>query len=445
MSLGRDLWRLSIPMIVGQLAFASMSFIDTVLMGQLGVEALAGGGLGSVAFQFFYVVSVGVLTATANHIAVAKGRGDDKEIHRALLSGVWIVAVLTLLFGLAIWFIRPVFLLLGQDEGVSLIAEQYLHTLVWALFPALLFILFRSLVLGVGNPGVVLPISVVAAALNYPISYTLMTGQFGLPAMGIEGVAWGTFTVSCGMAVAIIVSSYRQPRFKGYPFWSGWEDFSFKQFLDTWRLGIPIALAHAMEIGMFSAAALLIGLVGVDALAAHQVALQCTTLAFMIPLGLSQAISVKVGEFYGAGRYNDVRRTVRYGLLAATFAALVSGSLFIFAPEQLTHFFVEGERTSLEALIPVAVSLLFVAAMFQLVDGWQVVLMGVLRGFRLGASPTIAATVSYWAIGFPLSYILMKSYGAVGVWTGMGVGLATSALILAALYQRFTMKNLLES
>ncbi len=447
MTLGRDLFRLSVPMVVGQLAFASMSFIDTVLMGQLGVEVLAGGGLAAVAFQFFYVVGTGVLVATANHIAFAKGQidhadGQSSDIHRALLSGVVVVFLLTLLFGVIIWNITPLLLALGQEPAVVDIAERYLHVLVWALLPALFFILMRSLVLGVGRPQVILPISMISAALNYPISYALMTGQLGLPALGVEGVALGTCIVSVGMAVAIVLMSYRQTTFKPYPFWTGWHLFSFAQLAQTLRLGVPIALAYAMEIGMFSAAALLIGLVGIEALAAHQVALQCTTIAFMIPLGFSQAVSVKVGEFYGAGQFDNVKRTVKLSLMAVTATAVCSGSVFVLIPEPLTQLFLESEVSSTEHLLPIAVSLLFVAALFQMVDAYQVVLMGVLRGFRLGASPTVAATVSYWVIGFPISYWLHETHGAVGVWAGMGIGLACSALILATLYMRFSVTRL---
>jgi MATE family multidrug resistance protein len=218
-------------MVIGQLAFASMSFIDTVLMGQLGVEVLAGGGLAAVAFQFFYVVGTGVLVATANLIAYAKGSidrgaGELGDIHRALLSGVVVVFLLTFLFGVIIWNISPLLLALGQDPLIVAIAERYLHVLVWALFPALFFILMRSFVLGIGRPQVILPISIISAALNYPISYVLMTGQFGLPAMGVEGVALGTCIVSVGMALAIVVMSYRKPVFKQFPFWRGWHLFS---------------------------------------------------------------------------------------------------------------------------------------------------------------------------------------------------------------------------
>lgn len=438
MSLNKDLLRLSLPMVIGQLAFASMSFIDTVLMGMLGIEALAGGGLGAVAFQFFYVVGIGVLAATANLIAFAKGQADLRLVHQGLLSGWIVVAILSVAFGLLIWNLKPIFLLLGQDLGAVTIAETYLRTLVWALPPALLFILYRSLVLGMGDPALILPISVIAAGLNYPISYSLMLGKFGLPVMGIEGVALGTIIVSVGMALALIGLSYRKASFRAFPFWSGWSNFSWEQFASTWRLGMPIAIAHAMEIGMFSAAALLVGTVGVDALAAHQVALQCTTISFMIPLGMSQAISVKVGEFYGAKNFEMVKKTVRKGLGAATVLALMTGSIFLAFPEQLTLFFVDDSRSELRSLLPVATSILFVAALFQLVDAYQVILMGVLRGFKLGLSPTLAASVSYWLIGFPLCYVLLQDYGAVGVWSGMGIGLGCSALILGALYLRFT-------
>ncbi|TNC81647.1 MAG: hypothetical protein C9356_07230 [Oleiphilus sp.] len=443
MSLPNDLARLSLPIVIGQLAFASMSFIDTVLMGQLGVVVLAGGGLGAVAFQFFYVVGIGVLVATANHIAFAKGRvergeGDESAIHQALLSGVVVTALLSLLFGVVIWNIKPLLLALGQEEAVVDVAESYLRVLVWALLPALFFILMRSLVLGMGRPGIILPISVIAALSNYPISYVLMTGQFGLPAMGVQGVALGTCLVSLGMALATIVMAYRQTLFRRFPFWSGWQLFSFSQLVETVRLGSQIALSHAMEIGMFSAAALLIGLVSVEALAAHQVALQSTTLAFMIPLGFSQAVSVKVGEYYGAAQYDQVRAVVRLSLMAMTLTAAVSGSVFLLLPEQLTEMFIDSRVANIDSVMPIAVSILFVAALFQFVDAYQVVLMGVLRGFRLGSSPTIAATVSYWLVGFPVAYFLVQEHGAAGVWTGMGIGLGTSALILASLYLRFS-------
>jgi len=436
----KELYTLALPMVVGQLAFSSMSFIDTVLMGQLGVEVLAGGGLGAVVFQFFYVVGIGVLVATANLIAFAKGQDKHDEIQKALLSGVVVVVLLFVFFAALMWQVKAVLLFLGQAPEVVAVSETYLHIVVWSLLPALAFILLRSLVLGLGDPSAILPISVLAALLNYPVSYSLMMGLFGLPPMGVQGVALGTCIVSFGMVIGLAWLTYRKPEFKSYPFWTQWHLFSFSQLKETLRLGVPIAVAHAMEIGMFSAAALLIGMVGVEALAAHQVALQCATISFMIPLGLSQAVSVKVGEYYGARRFDDIRRAVKLGLGLATMSASAAACMFWFAPEWLVSLFIDQESGSgsgdggLAAILPLAVSILFVAALFQLVDSWQVVLMGVLRGFKLGTSPTVVAMVSYWFIGFPCAYFLLGEYGAVGVWIGMGIGLGSSALMLAGLY-----------
>jgi len=438
----RELIKIALPMVVGQLAFASMSFIDTLLMGQLGVEILAGGGLGAVVYQFFYIVGIGMLVATASLIAFAKGEGSPLDIQRALLSGSIVVLGLFAIFGVLIWKISPILLLCGQSPEMIVFAEQYLQVVVWALLPAFVFILLRSLVLGLGNPSAILPVSVIAASLNYPVSYVLMTGMWGFPVMGVQGIALGTCIISFLMLFGLMTLVYRKPEFKAYPFWANWEVFSVLKLKETLKLGLPIALAHAMEVGMFSAAALLIGILGVNALAAHHVAIQLTTLSFMVPLGLSQAVSVKVGERYGAKNIQEIRVLTLCGLVLATCSACLAGSLFWFAPEWLASLFLEKDSgIDYQELMELVVSILFIAALFQLVDGWQVNLMGVLRGFKLGASPTLAAIFSYWFIGFPCSYFFLEHFGAPGVWMGMGVGLAASALILAGLFRREIQKQ----
>lgn len=430
----KELGRLALPMVVAQLAFASMGFIDTLLMGQLGVEELAGGGLGSVVFQFCYIVGLGVLVATANLIAYAKGQDNDDEIHRAVLSGAVTVVLLSVFFGLFIWLSPSILLAFGQEAETVVIAERYLVVAVWALLPAFGFILLRSLVLGFGDPSAILPISVAAAALNYPVSYALMTGAFGLPAMGLEGIALGTVIMSTGMLAGLAWMTYRKAQFQAYPFWKGWELFSWQQFGETFRLGVPIAIAHAMEIGMFTAGAIMVGWIGVQALAAHQVALQCTTMTFMIPLGMSQAASVMVGQSYGANDLDKIKQATRTAIIMVTATACLTALLFWFAPEWLVSLFLEEGSSDYAQLVTIAVSILFVAALFQLVDSWQVVIMGVLRGFKLGTSPTLASIVSYWLVGMPAAYYLLTDYHATGVWAGMGIGLAVSSIMLAALY-----------
>jgi MATE family multidrug resistance protein len=439
----KELARLSFPIVIGQLSFALMSFIDTLLMGQLGVVELAGGGLGAVVFQFFYVVGIGVFVASANLIAYYKGKNDLDAVHQTLLAGLVLVLLVFLIFTVSILNIGPLLLQLGQDAQAVQFAEQYLNVVVWSLLPAFGFVLMRSFVIGMGKPGAILTISLIATALNYPISYVLMTGMFGLPEMGISGIALGTTIIAIGMFSGLVFLTYRKPEFVRFKFWHGWRAFTPARLLETMKLGFPIALAHAMEVGMFSAAALIVGLYGVTALAAHQVALQSTTLSFMIPLGISQAVSVKIGEFYGKQQTHLVRQALFNGLGLASMSAALAALVFLFAPEQLINFFIQTEEineSELAALFALASSILFVAALFQFVDAWQVILMGALRGLKLGVSPTVVAIFCYWCAGIPLSYIAGLSWGAPGVWAGMGLGLALCALLLGLLFKRQLVK-----
>jgi MATE family multidrug resistance protein len=194
---------------------------------------------------------------------------------------------------------------------------------------------------------------------------------------------------------------------------------------------------------MFSAAALLIGALGAEALAAHQVVLQCATMSFMIPLGLGQAVSVRVGECYGARDFVKLKRVVKTGMLMATATASVAGCVFWVFPDALVGLFLTTDSSeNYQRVLTLAGSMLIVGALFQLVDSWQVVLMGILRGFKLGTAPTVAATISYWVVGFPAAYFLMDVWQGVGVWSGLGIGLAFSALTLAGIFFRTMRKEL---
>tara|TARA_R110002072_G_scaffold89737_8_gene201006 strand:- start:57095 stop:58432 length:1338 start_codon:yes stop_codon:yes gene_type:complete len=434
----KEISKLSFPIVVGQLSFALMSFIDTILMGQLGVAELAGGGLGAVVLQFFYVVGIGALAATANLIAYYRGQLNSSAVHQSLLSGVVLVGLLFVFFASIIWHAGSILLALGQAEQTVIFSERYLHVVVWSLLPAFGFVLIRSFVIGMGKPGAILPISLIATLLNYPVSYALMKGQFGLPEMGIEGIALGTGIISFCMFLGLVYLTYRQKEFTLYPFWKGWGSFSFDKMKETLRLAFPISLAHAMEVGMFSAAALIVGLLGVNTLAAHQIALQSTTLSFMIPLGISQAVSVKVGEFYGQNLIRETLQPLTSGLFISSISALLAGIVFILVPGILVDFFLQSESVSLDnyqEILMIATGILFVAALFQFVDAWQVILMGALRGFKLGSSPTIVAAFSYWCVGMPSSYFASTLWGAPGVWMGMGLGLGLNAVLLGLLFR----------
>jgi len=390
---------------------------------------------------FFIVCSLvgsAAVVETSNLVAFDKVQKNTLSFLHSLLAVVVLVLLLLVTLAIGIWNASSILLALGQNEVTFLFSEQYLKVVVWSLLPTLGFVLMRSLVIGMGKPGDILPISLIATILNYPLSYILMKGEFGLPEMGIQGVALGTCIIACAMFFGLVYLSYSQQEFSNYKFWKGWGNFSGKRMNETWRLGFPIALAHAMEVGMFSAAALIVGLLGVNALAAHQIALQSTTLSFMIPLGISQAVSVKVGECFGQNNIHLSTSALKSGLFLASVSALFAGAFFLFAPEVLVDFFLPTDTmdsANYQELLVIATGILFVAALFQFVDAWQVILMGALRGFKLGQSPTMVAIFSYWGVGIPCSYFASKVWGAPGVWMGMGLGLGLCAILLGLLFK----------
>ncbi len=431
----KNILQLALPLIVAQLAQASMGFIDTILMGMLGVETLAGGGLGAGIFSFSFIVCTGVLVASSNIIAYAIGKGDHDEIHQSLLSSVVIAVALSVICGIGLWYVSGILESLGQSQSSIENTEIYLRSVAWALLPALSFMALRNFALGMGRTGSILKITLVAAICNFPISYVLMKGLWIFPEFGLKGIGYGTVTVSVLMLVAFVWDIYRLPALKPYPFWKGWDLFKLSSVLPTLRLGIPIAIAYAMEAGLFTAAAILVGIIGEVELAAHQIALQCITLSFMVPVGLSQAVSVLVGRSYGANKLEDVGGYAGIGVLVGLVGSTVAALFFWFFPEIIVNLFTQAKGTQEIADVhSIGAQLLWVAALFQLVDGIQVITMGSLRGMKLALAPTLITILGYWGIGFPSAFLLMDYWGAQGVWSGLGIGLGVTAMMLITLF-----------
>ncbi|UZE97110.1 MATE family efflux transporter [Alkalimarinus alittae] len=431
----KNILLLALPLVVAQLAQASMGFIDTILMGMLGVEMLAGGGLGAAIFSFCFIVCTGVLVASSNIIAYAVGKDDHGEIHQALLSSMVIAVALAVLCGVGLWHVGGLLGYVGQSESSIENAEIYLRSVVWALLPGLGFMALRNFALGMGRTGSILKITLAAAICNFPISYALMKGLWILPELGLRGIGYGTVIVSFLMFFAFVWDIYRLPALKPYPFWSGWGLFKLHSVLATLRLGIPMAIAYAMEAGLFTAAAILVGIIGEIELAAHQIALQCITLSFMIPVGLSQAVSVLVGRSYGANKLDDVGGYAATGVLVGFVGSSIAAFVFWFFPEVIVNLFTQAKDTQeIASVQQVGIQLLWVAALFQLVDGVQVITMGSLRGMKLALAPTLITILGYWGIGFPSAYFLMDYWGVQGVWGGLGIGLGVTAIMLVALF-----------
>lgn len=431
----RDIVRLSLPLIAAQSAQSLMLVTDTILFGLLGVDALAGGGLGAGIYHFFFIILSGLYMAVAFETAVAVGRGDPSRLAGVVKAGVVLALLITA--GLAaVVLVVPRWLADHYTDAAMLEqATAYLQGAIWITPGSIGFLLLRGLASGFAHTGAIMRISLIAALLNFPVSYALMFGLGPLP-------AWGTFGVAIGTALMLTLASLLL-------LWECWQHADIRAVLKALRtprrvradygpfgrLGVPILLSHSMEAGVFTAATLMAGTLGSVALAAHNIALQVAALAFNVYIGIAQGQAIRVGQRFGAGDPRQARQYALQGLLLGFLCCLVAAAAFVLAPEPIIRVFTLGEDPEAAAdLLRTGAALLLVAALFQAVDGAQVITLASLRAIHMGMTPTLITAVGYWGIAFPIAWWLMPDRGVIGIWSGLGIGLGFTALCLIVLF-----------
>ena len=387
--------RLAGPLAVALLAQMAMGVTDTVMLGALGGDALAAGGLGGSLFITTQVVLQGVLSAVSVLVSQALGAGQAGRVPGLYWTGMLLTGLLAvpalLLFSAA----GPLLRLVGEPGALAADVDSYVSVLRWGAPSSLLEMgLLRAFMPAVGGASTILWVTVTGALANGGLCYGLIHGAWGLPAMGLRGAALASAIVLTGMAMALLALLHLHPARRHFVAWSPPRLPVLRSML---RLGIPVAGSSALETGLFLAVALLVGLVGPAALAAQQVALNVVSVAFMVSLGLAQAANIRVGNRVGAGDGLGARRAglVAIGLGAASEA--VAALFSIAAPETIVGLHLD--RGDAEAF-RIATGLLGIAAVFQVADGVQCVAAGALRGLGDTRAPFLMAAVGYWGIGF---------------------------------------------
>jgi MATE family multidrug resistance protein len=426
------------PLILSQLAQMSMSFVDTIMVGWLGSQQLAGVALGGAVFFPAVLVSLGILMAVSPMVSQGYGAGDQGTVGRAVRQGLWLATILAVPTCWVMWNGGWLLSWMGQEEQTALLAEEYLQAIVWGVVPGLWFGVLRYFVEGLSRPRVVMIITVVAMLLNFGANYVLMYGKLGFPAMGLAGCGWASALVfwSMFLALAIIIGSSRE--LAVYGIFSHLSKPDWHYFAEIFRIGWPIGIMQGLEVGLFSITAILMGLVGTTVLAAHQIAMQCAAYTFMIPLGLSLAVSVRVGQAIGRKDIVGARRAGYVGMgLGASFM-MVSSICFWMFPRLIISLFLDIEGGANAEVVSQAVILLSVAALFQVCDGVQVTAAGALRGLKDTRTPMIVGVVAYWLVGLGSGYLLGFQFGweGVGLWWGLVLGLTTAAVLLSGRFAR---------
>lgn len=434
--------KLGLPLVGAQLLQMSITVTDTVMIGRLGPEELAAAVLATQTFFLVWMFGAGFANAVMPVAASAEGRGDVAGVRRSVRMGLWVVGLYGALVMPALWHTEAILLALGQEARTAALAGSFMRILQWSMFPALVIVGLRSYLSVLGRAHVVLAVTGAGAALNGVLAYAFIFGHFGAPALGMDGAAFASLGTNVAMAAITLAYTALKPALRVHDLYVRFWRPDWQAFREVLRLGWPISTTIIAEVGLFAAASIMIGWIGTTELAAHGIALQLASIAFMVPLGFAQAGTVRVGLALGRGAWADVGRAGHTALGLSILVCLAGAVLFWTIPRGLIGLYLDEADPTAAGVLAFGAPLLAVAAAFQIFDGLQVVASGLLRGLKDTRVPMLIALLSYWGIGLPAAYLLGfgAGLGGAGVWWGLALGLFASAMLMS---RRFLMRKTL--
>lgn len=424
--------KLSLPIIGSQLTQMLTNTTDVVMMGWYSVEGLAGVVLATSAYFLFFILGAGIAIAVMPLAATALGENRPDQVRRAVRMGGWLVMLYCAVMMVPLLYMETLLLATGQKPELAAIAGEYMQIGAWAIFPGLFIMVLRSFFSALERAGVVLAATLVGAAANVVFNYAFIFGNLGMPEMGATGAALATLLTTLVTCLFLLVYAGIGQDFRVYDLFRNPLRPDWPAFAEVFRLGTPIGLTLLAESGLFSGTALLVGWLGTVPLAAHGIVIQISALSFMVPLGISNAATVRAGNALGRKDMRGLRRGSIVAVLLGVGASLITVTCFILFPTQLVSLFIRAGETDTAEIIRIGTLLMMVAAAFQIVDAVQVVALGLLRGVKDTTAPMIIAVIAYWGLGMPGGYWLgfHAGFGAQGVWMGLVIGLGVAGFLL---------------
>lgn len=416
------------PLAAANLAQMAMQVTNTVMVGHLGAVPLAAAGLGNALYATLLMTSQGLLTAVAPLVAHAIGAGRGRDAGGVTTAGLVVAAALAPPIMAILVMLPPLLADLGYSPELVEQIRRFLWAICWGVPPALAAAVLRFVLTAAFRTRIVMIVPLIAVPLNVALNWALVFGHAGLPALGAVGSGYATAIVQWLMllsfALFLVIARLRLV--------AGLARGVLPPIVDILRIGLPIAAMRGLEIGVFMMTGVMMGLVGADALGAHQMVINVGGVCFMVPLGLSQAATVRVAYQLGLGRPAAAGRA---GFVALTLGAAfmtATATVLWTAPRLLTGLYLDLGDPANRGVVAIALQLFAVAAAFQLFDGVQVIAAGALRGYRDTAVPMVIAAIGYWAIGFAGGWVLAfpLGFGAIGLWLGLALGLASVAIAL---------------
>ncbi|MEO0925909.1 MAG: MATE family efflux transporter [Cyanobacteria bacterium J06643_13] len=427
----KKLLSLAIPLASAQLAQALTGFFDTLMMGRLGASTLAAGGLAAITFMTLITVTGAVVMAVTPLIAEADGAGKKHLVAKITTQGFWLVVLATIPIALIVAQIDRLLIAIGQEPNTVMLANTYLDIMVWGCFPALGFLLLRAVVSGLSQTRPIMNIVVGGTVFNIVGNYVLAFGKLSFPKLGIAGLAIASVITFWGMFGALVIYILRHPQLKNYGLFSQLSLFELKLFRKLIRLGTPIGMFIALESGLFAVVTYLMGALGTEVLAAHQIVLQTIVMIFMIPLGISYATTIRVGQGLGKEDLVTVQQAAYLSIILGLLFNLVVAIAICLFPQLIIGLYLDLHNPANLPVIELATPMLTIGVIALILDGMQKIVYGALQGIQDTQVPVLLSVPSFWIIGLGTGYILGFYYdlGGIGLWIGQSLGLAIAAIL----------------
>lgn len=423
----RAMIALAVPVVLSELGWMAQGVVDTIMVGRLGPAAIGAVALGNAVYYTPSLFGIGLLLGLDTLVSQAYGRADHDDCHRWLAQGVYLACILTLPLMALVGFASYHLTHFGITPAVAGPAGGYLLLLNMGTLPLLLYGGIRRYLQGVGQVRVITVTYVLANLLNWAGNWVLIYGKLGFPALGVNGSAISTCIARVAMAIALLGFAWRYERKRGHPLFRHWAGPSVERLRSLARLGAPAAGQILLEVGAWNLSTFAAGYLTPVALATHSIALNYASISYMVPLGVSAAAAVSVGQAVGANDPGRARRAGWLALALGTSFMLLAAVVFLIAPVPLIRLYTSDAR-----VLAVGPSLLWVAAAFQIFDGIQTVTTGALRGLGETRAPMIANFIGYWVLGLPLGLWLcfLVHRGIFGLWLGLTLALIVIAFVL---------------
>ncbi|WP_265766227.1 MATE family efflux transporter [Fodinibius salsisoli] len=430
--------KVGLPVIIAQLLQMSMNFVDTVMAGNLSAQDLAAVAVGGAIFMPFMMLAAGILMAVTPVIAQLIGARKFREVGINVRQVLWLSQMLAIPIFFLIRNLEFAMVFLDVEPAIIPIAQGYLNAISWGVFAVAGYMALRFFNEGLSATRPGMYFALLGVFVNIAGNYILMYGKFGLPELGARGCGYASAIVGVVMFVGMLLFTYNYESYQRFNIFDSFRKPNWPYLKELLQVGVPIGLSSTMEVSMFALVSLLMGSIGTIAVAGHQVAINFSAMTFMVPFGLSTAITTRVGNAIGKGSIYEARRRGYVGIGLATLFMCVTAMIMYLFPDLITSIYTQNADVQ-----EVAISLLYMAAIFQISDGLQVSGYGALRGLKDTTLPMAVNFVAYWLVGLPLGYYLglVRGIGPQGLWMGLIAGLTIAAILHNIRFYKLTRRS----